>query len=232
MPLLLYCVAPESLGETRARGVGGASVGSRVHGGLRYFVSDNCAENVQDLAVAAREVHGVIQDVFARGPVLPFRYPTIVKDELELSRLATERGAAFAEFLQWVGERVQMDIRITGTSAQAVRTDATSGVDPLGVTTVTGAASPLERSGRAYLAGKAARGAALHESAKLCRELSRASEWRMEEREASVLCRALIDRHEVISFQESMRRLALPDGVQAVVSGPWPPAGFWEDKFH
>ncbi|MGH9523436.1 MAG: GvpL/GvpF family gas vesicle protein, partial [Terriglobales bacterium] len=138
MSLLLYCVAPEAVGETGARGVGGSAVGSEVRDGLRYFLSE-ANEGSTDLAVAAREVLGVIQDVFSRGPVLPFRYPTILKDELELNKLAAERGTAFAQFLAWVGQRVQMDVRIMreetkGPSAAAAK----SGPPALGMTDTSG----------------------------------------------------------------------------------------------
>ncbi|MGH9523857.1 MAG: hypothetical protein ACRD3E_15120, partial [Terriglobales bacterium] len=90
----------------------------------------------------------------------------------------------------------------------------------------------LRKAGTDYLAAKAARSAGLREAARTCREQAGGSEWRVEERGGGVLCHALIDRHEVISFQERMRRTVLPGGVKAVVSGPWPPAGFWEDTSH
>lgn len=194
-----------------------------------------------DLVKSAREVHAVVMDAFAHGPVLPFRYPTLVEDEAELEKLAQERGEAFAHFLNWVGPRVQMDVRLSmvegetkGPSIIAAKT----GPPPLG-TTNTSATPPKQnqlgwaipdQSGTQYLMEKARRKSALQGAAEKCRQTAVSADWRVEEREKILICHVLLERVEVVSFQERMSRLELPDGVKGVVSGPWPPAAFWEDK--
>lgn len=224
MSLLLYCVAPASVGECEVQGVGGALVRTVESGGLRYFLSE-AFEGTGTIETAAREVHGVIQDVFLRGPVLPFRYPTLLKDDMEMANLAEERGAAFAQFLARVGSRVQMDVRLMRTPSGGPASAANFGNTALGPGTASNA-------GREYLAERGRWKALLDGASERCRNLAEASAWRAEERAGGMVCHALIDRHEVISFQDRMRRLDLPEGVEAVVSGPWPPAGFWEEQSH
>lgn len=209
MSLLLYCVAPEAVGETAVRGVGGAAVRSHVHAGLRYFISEFSTEKMPPVETAAREVHAIVNDVFSRGPVLPFRYPTVLQQHTELVHLAAERGEPFADFMRHVGMRVQMDVRLT-------------------------AAEPGESasSGRAYLETRIQANDRLREVSEQCRMLAEVGDWRAVQRGGNLVCHALIGRDEVISFQERMRRLDLPGGMKAIVSGPWPPAGFWEEKLH
>lgn len=209
MSLLLYCVALESVGETGNRGVGGSVVQSHVHGALRYFVSWLPAENMPPVAMAAREVLAVVNDVFSRGPVLPFRYPTVLQQQAELVNLAAERGESFADFLRYVGMRVQMDVRLT-----------------------VGKPDDPPSSGRAYLASRIQAKDRLRQASEQCRQLAEVGDWRAVQRGGNLVCHALIGRDEVISFQERMRRLDLPGGMKAIVSGPWPPAGFWEEKLH
>jgi Gas vesicle synthesis protein GvpL/GvpF len=211
MPLLLYCVAPASAVDTTVRGVCDAEVRSQELSGLRFFFSEVTSEvcSSHDVATAARQVHEVVSDIFSRAAVLPFRYPTVMNDDAELARLAGERGAAFHEFLERVGLNVQMDIRLTLAMAEP--------------------AEPAS-SGRAYLEGRSGCQAQLSTAAESCRQAAHSAEWRIQQRGENIRCQALISRVEVLSFFERMRALKLPDGVKAAVSGPWPPAGFWEDE--
>ncbi len=172
---------------------------------------------------AAQQVHAVVNDIFSRSAVLPFRYPTIVADEEELARLALERGASFLDFLKRVSDKVQMDVRLaiaSGTSNENPHPAPTPGAR-VGQPAVTG---------RAYLEGRARCQALLSEAAERCRQTARSADWRIQQRAENIRCQALISRVEVISFLERMRTLELPDGVKAAISGPWPPAGFWEDE--
>jgi len=210
MPLLLYCVAPESAIETTVKGVGGAPVRRLKHGELNFFYSDISGDgpDSSDIAKAAEQVHAVVSDIFTRSAVLPFRYPTVVAGDNELARLAEERGAAFREYLERVAGKVQMDVRLTGSSIRGQRS----------------------AGGRAYLEGRAKCQAQLSDAAERCRQAVDSAEWRIQQRGENIRCQALISQVEVISFFERMRALKLPDGVKAAVSGPWPPAGFWDDE--
>src|SRR6185312_17485673 len=107
MSLLLYCVAPEASRESGVAGVGGVPVRTQILGGLRYFVSEIPPSGMPAVATAAREVLAVVKDICAQGPVLPFRYPTLLQEDAELVHLAAERGESFAEFLGRIGTRVQ-----------------------------------------------------------------------------------------------------------------------------
>jgi hypothetical protein len=213
MPLLLYCVAPERVGETHVQGVGEARVTSVENGGLRYFVSDmQGAVPTAEVARAARAVFNVVNDVFSRGPVLPFRYPTVAESVAELEKLAADRGKEFEAFLGRIGSKVQMDVRLTSGEPENSST------------------SLAKAPGREYLEKRARRHAGLASAAEKCRQQADSAEWRVEEKHANLICHALVERVQVISFQERMSRLDLPFGIKGVVSGPWPPAAFWEEK--
>jgi hypothetical protein len=221
MPLLLYCVAPESASDANVSGVGGAAVRSVVEEGLRFFYSEATAQtkSSRDVATAAQQVHAVISDIFSRGAVLPFQYPTVVSDVGEIERIAGERGKRFREFLERTGDKVQMDIRLEMGSAGDAGNPPNEG--PM--------ASQLS-PGRAYLAGRARCQALLSDAAEKCRVAAHSADWRSQQHGQNIRCQALISRVEVLSFQQRMRTLELPEGVKAAGSGPWPPTGFWEDE--
>lgn len=223
MPLLLYCVTPESAAETPVSGVGGVAVRSRTENGLRFFYSDvvGQATTSPDVVAAAQQVHAVVRDIFSRSAVLPFRYPTTLKDEDEFVRLASERGAKFLDFLKRMGGKVQMDVRLSITSGTS---DETLHRSPK-----TGERVGQPGTGRAYLEARGRRQALLSAAAEKCRQAATSAEWRNQQQGENIRCQALIPRVEVVSFSERMRALELPDGVKAAVSGPWPPAGFWDD---
>ena len=228
MPLLLYCVTPATEVDTTVRGVADAEVCSRAIGELRFFFSEMASDVVpaQDIAKAARQVHEVVSDIFLRTAALPFRYPTLMADEAELVQLAAERGSRFREFLDRVGSRVQMDVRLTReVVVSGGQQDA--GEDPC--TPPAGAQRSAAESGRGYLLARANCQAQLSAAAESCRQAAGSAEWRIQQRGENIRCQALISRVEVLSFFERMRALKLPDGVKAAVSGPWPPAGFWDD---
>lgn len=210
MPLLLYCVAPETSPETSVTGVGGEAVLNTVARGLKFYYSEAVAEAMssRDVVTAAQAVHAVVSDIFLNGPVLPFKYPTVVADLDEIARLASDRGDAYGRFLERVGSRVQMDVRLTLESE----------------------GPPAATSGRAYLQGRARRQATLSAAAERCRLAAASAEWRTQTNAENIRCQALMERVEVLSFLERMRTLGLPDGVKAAVSGPWPPAGFWDNE--
>lgn len=236
VPLLLYCVGVKEPDGVSVNGVCGARVRSIAHGGLQFYVSEVEREAMAaaDVAKSAREVHAVVKDAFARGPVLPFRFATMLENETELENLAAERGREYADFLNWIGSRVQMDVRLSlredaiDEKTKVPSTpDANAGPRPLGMTSPQGTA---KGKGEEYLRQKAWRKSALRQAAEKCRQAAGSAEWRLEERDKILICHVLMERVEVVSFQEGMSSLELPAGVQGVVSGPWPPAGFWEDR--
>ncbi len=203
-------------------GVGGAEVRSAVEQGLRFFFSEVEADELssRDIVTAAQQVHAVISDIFLRSAVLPFRYPTVVTDDRELTTLAQERGAAFREYLERVRGKVQMDVRLT------MDTESPHSIAPKPGAIRVGQPG----SGRAYLEARARRQAVLTAAAETCGQTAHSADWRIQQRDENIRCQCLISRLEVLSFLERMRTLELPEGVKAAVSGPWPPAGFWEDE--
>ena len=223
MPLLVYGVALQEAADTQVKGVGGAAVRSAIEDGLRFFYSEATPQTKSpEIVTAAQQVHAVISDIFSRGPVLPFRYPTVVANEAEIAELAKTRGDAFREFFERVGSNVQMDIRLTLVNNNEGNPDP--------INTGQAGAHTGATSGRAYLEARARRQALISAAAETCRQAARSADWRIQQRNENIRCQALISRVEVLSFLERMHTLELPGEVKAAVSGPWPPAGFWEDE--
>ncbi len=225
MPLLLYCVAPSTAEDTAVSGVGGAAVRSKVEAGLKFFYSETESASMtsHDVVAAAQAVHAVVSDVFSRAPVLPFQYPTVLADEHEIAKLAEDRGVAFREFLKLVGSKVQMDVRLTITD------DVASGRGNPHPPAREGGRVGQPTTGTAYLQARAERQASLSAAAETCRLAAHPADWRVLPKNENIRCQALIERVEVLSFLERMRTLELPAGVRAAISGPWPPAAFWDE---
>lgn len=222
MPLLLYCVAPEGVPDTNVGGVRGAAVRGTIEKGLKFFYSEAPGDTPwpKDIVAEARQVHAVVSDIFSRSAVLPFRYPTVVAEEAEIRHLADSRGGRFRDFLARVEGKVQMDIRLSGATDQPAGRppDDRELIGQLGA-----------NAGRAYLEARAGRQALFSAAAEKCRQAAGSADWRIQRQGENIRCQALISRVEVVSFFERMRALELPGGVTAAVSGPWTPAGFWED---
>ncbi len=208
MPLLPYCIVEAGLQlSVSPRGVQGAAVEQLCDSGLCCFYSqlERLVPDPPSVKQAAFQFHGVVTSVFDQAAVIPFRFPTLVADTNELTSHLRSRAAEYREALRRLRGLVQMEIRISNAAQ-----DTTSA------------------SGTEYLRNRQQRTAGLEEAASNIRAQMQSilADWRERETSKGWRCYALIARFGVMKFQEMVRSLEAPVGLQLTVSGPWPATEF------
>ena len=208
MPLLPYCMVEEGPAiSAPAHGVQSASVETISVPGLRAFYSqmESLVSDAATLKQSALEFHNVVSSLFQQTTVLPFRFPTLLADIEELASHLMANAELYRQDLKRLRGMAQMEVRIT-----------------------TGAGEVNVASGTEYLRSRRARQAALRSMALEVRTQSQhlLSDWRERETKNGWRCYALINTSAANKFEEMVRCLNAPAGVQFGVSGPWPPTEF------
>ena len=115
--LLLYCMA-----EVKAdppippRGVRSAAVEGVQHGPLVCYLSryeSFPGGSAEELKQDALDFHWTINHVFEKQAVIPFRFPTLLATESDLTNFLTRKSSAYAADLQRLRDLVQMEVRVT-----------------------------------------------------------------------------------------------------------------------
>lgn len=208
MPLLLYCIARSSgrLDDSQC-GLAGSPVSRVEMGSIAAFVSvapDSSIWLRAPLKTAAMEFHRVLMNLFHRGPVIPFRFPTIFPDDSALAEHLRKAGREYSAQLDQFERFAQMEARIASPSDQPAT--ATSGTE--------------------YLRQRQKREHALAEVASRIREAAAAADWRQRPTRGGLRCFALIDRGGIADFRERMAKLNVPAEFSVRITGPWPVAEF------
>ena len=217
MPALVYCLIEAQDIEVPASGVGGSPLESLEERGLQcFFSSARSTKDVLGLPAkqAALTFHDVIQTIFHQVAVIPFRFPTILQNEVELRSYLSNEEHVYHEALNRLRGMVQMEVQLShsvgdaANSAETSRARKSSGTEYL-------------RS-RQSLQNELAKGAAAFHD--LGDELVR--DWRERPSAQSLRCFALIERDWVNDFKNKAADVQLASNVQARVSGPWPASEF------
>ncbi len=209
MAILPYCMFEEQAAvRTPNAGVRHAEVSQLSAGGLSCLYSEMTgavAETADKVKEEALEFFAVVQHAFAQAEVIPFRYPTLLKDEAELRRFLEERSGEYVAALQRLRGTAQMEVRITPVAKR-----------------------PAASTGKQYLEASQASEAALEEAAAAAHAAAKPwlRDWRVRESANGLRCYALVARGELKEFQQQMRKLEAGTRVGVVVSGPWPPTEF------
>ena len=210
MALLLYCVA-DSLAQLNSQtGVTGSAVSAWEHSGVKVFYSENATPDLwlrEPLHSSARQFHGVQQELFRAGAIIPFRFPTILESCDKLREHLDLRSTEYKSLLCRFANRVQMELGLTHATAPSA---SSSGLDYL-----------RERQRRGRLVNHFA--ADLHA---LLTPL--AKDWRQRSVSNGLCCFALIEREQVPEFNERMKTISVPSALSARITGPWPVAEFLE----
>ncbi len=206
MPLLLYYIAPDEAPSAPGPGIGGAPMRSTESDGLRCFYSE-WDNPVADVKASALQFHAVVQQALQSGPVIPFRFPTIVGGLEELRRAVEERSPQFRRHLQLHAGHLQMEVRLSAASSVAA-----------------------PQSGTDYLRARLRTSHLLEAAVETCRSTPLVLDARTRVGSEGVRCYFLVKRADAEPFRSYMRSVPLPEGVTAVVSGPWAPTEFLEDR--
>jgi Gas vesicle synthesis protein GvpL/GvpF len=175
-----------------------------------------------ELALRAREHDQVVRAAAERGPVLPFRFGTVLRDDAAADRLLAEHHDAAVALLAHVDGRQEWGIRL---HAQPVVDDES--------------ATPDRSSGASYLASRSRR---LREQERqraqereIADEIQRELMARVADtadrpgREALLDMAVLVDRSAEEDFLRHVEHLAdqaAELGVLMDTTGPWPPYSF------
>src|SRR5436305_3057315 len=134
MSILLYCVALRS-GLTQPRtGVAGLAVLCSEFNDIVVLFSKGASSEAwtgAPLRESAQAFHHVLQQVFSRGAIIPFRFPTLMKDEEELTAYLLENAAYYFSSLRKFENSVQMEAVISYSDSSSAATVKTSGTDYL-----------------------------------------------------------------------------------------------------
>jgi hypothetical protein len=208
MPLLAYCIAEVRLGiETPKYGVQENVIRTVPESGLVGFVSDyNLSRDRGQVRSIALEFNRVLQDLLRQVAIVPFRFPTVVADESEMSRFLLEHAEEYRETLLRLRDSVQMEISLT--------------IDR---------PAPTERaSGTQYLRSRQAWRRKLTDAADAMRHAVSAwiQDWHQHESSTGLRCYILISRSAVPAVLEKLQRVGIPADLHARVTGPWPATEF------
>jgi hypothetical protein len=212
MAVLLYCVANPSASLNSQSGVAGSPILTLNHSGLGVFYSESASADTwlrAPLRTSAEEFHHVQRELFSKGPIVPFRFPTILESKNKLSEHLDQRADEYKNLLHRFATSVQMDVFLTHTTVLSSHPS--------------GAAYLRERQERNHALEQFASELRTHADplAKDCRQRSVSNGLRLF---------ALVERKHVQEFNEKMKLLAVPSVLSARISGPWPVAEFLDFK--
>ena len=212
MPVLLYCAAELSASPDSQTGVAGSPVARCEESGVAIFYSENSSADLwlrSPLRASAKEFHGVQQNLFRLGPIIPFRFPTILESLHKLHDHVTEHADEYLSLLQQFANFVQMDLLLTH------------------------AGDSQPSSGTQYLRSRQSRVHALDRLAENFRNTvqSITADWRRRSSSNRLRCFALIDRGRIQEFNGKIKQVSIASDITARVSGPWPVAEFLDLKF-
>jgi gas vesicle protein GvpL/GvpF len=216
MSLLLYCVTTPlaSLDPSQA-GVGETPVLRMQSSALVIFFSQSPTPDPwlrAPLGSSAAEFHHVLQQLFKSAAIIPFRFPTILNSDEELAKHLAQHSEEYEFLLEKFRSCVQMDV-LVGYSSDTTQV-------------------PSARSGAEYLRARQRRNDALNRLASELRAPTArvAKEWRQRAVHHGVRCFALLERDHIREFNDNMRTVSVPAGMNVRVSGPWPVAEFLDLK--
>jgi hypothetical protein len=157
----------------------------------------------------ALQFNSVVQAVFRQADVIPFRFPTLLRSQLELRQFLQEKSAEYGAALEKLANLVQMELRIFSAAD---------------------ASTAAHFSGKKYLEVRLATKRKMQSTAACARKAAGdlCLAWQDRETRHGLRCYALVKRAHAVEFKQRMKSLALADEVNVLVSGPWPATEFIE----
>lgn len=215
MSILLYCITGESASIEVGPGVAGLPVLRCTQADVDALFSRNTSAESwtgASLKQSAREFHNVLRGVFASHAIVPFRFPTLMRDEDELATYLSENAPEYSTQLKKFENSVQMDITIAGMEPSSPAASHASGAE--------------------YLRRRQKQSDELQAVANKIQELASetAQSWRDRPASNSLRLCALVPRASVVAFRERLKKLSVPQNLSVRISGPWPVTEFLELK--
>jgi Gas vesicle synthesis protein GvpL/GvpF len=208
MSLLAYCIAETGSNvELPPRGIQGAFVRTLSDAGLTCFFSeyDPSAQPDNYAREAALDFNRVLQDLLRQMAIVPFRFPTSLADEPEISNFLQQHAAEYRDVLLRLRDVVQIEINLTAKNPPQP-----------------------EGSGRAYLLARQQLNQTLADTAEQIRlQLGKhIQDWRQHQSSNATRCYMLVWRRDLKGTFETCRELKIPPELRARITGPWPATEF------
>ncbi|MFL5780837.1 MAG: GvpL/GvpF family gas vesicle protein [Thermoleophilaceae bacterium] len=211
--IYLYAICEPGIGVD-AHGLDGVPVEAVEEGGLTALVSSRVPGGVAPTPDALAAHDRVVAAAMESGAVLPARFGTRVRDEVELRAILRTRASDLARGLRRVGGRVELGVRALWPKR----------------------AEPAPAGGREFMLAKAR---ARAKARALAGDLHEALAGLAVDERSSVLPRPdtpvsaayLVERSRVRAFERRAAALRTSrDDAELVLTGPWPPYSFSEDR--
>ena len=212
MSTLVYCITEAGRGMVVPQfGIDNLPLQTVECDGLQCIASDVPGDRVPALSSkdSVLVFHRVLQELFAQGAIIPFRFPTLIEDEAQLGAFLHEHAAEYHDSLKRLRDMVQMEIRLSHMLKDN--------------------SSPREqRTGADYLRGKQKQETALRRAADQIRSAAETTVQEWQERGSAETKRlfALIPRSAVDLFRTKLAGVVIEPEVKARASGPWPATEF------
>src|SRR5437764_12766147 len=117
MAVLAYCIThPEPQIEVPHTGLQGKEIYASVEAGLRCFLSSYSTDDLaskQPVRDAALAFNRILQEFLRQASIIPFRFPTVLSDDSEVSSFLREHAAEYRDGLSRVQGAVQMEVRLS-----------------------------------------------------------------------------------------------------------------------
>jgi len=207
--LLLYCMTEAGIERKELLGVNGSEVQAVEHNGVACHFSDSTESHPSSAQADALAFWSVVDRLFQQNTVIPFRYPTLMKDEPAIRNFLATNAEIYLNELQRMRGLVQAKIKIS----EAASTPALKTTSPASGTEY------LKKRQRISQSITGAVEAAKETGSDLVRD------WKQLQRKDATILFALIERGALTELKSRILKL---DNVaaQVSVSGPWPPAEF------
>lgn len=215
MSILLYCAAERDKGSHGAlAGVKGLPVLCTEHSGIEVFYSQHVHDEnwtTPSLEQTAKQFHAVLRQLFQNRAVIPFRFPTVLKDQESLREHLAGAAGEYAAQIRKFADDVQMEAMFSETAHAAI----------VG-----------ETSGTEYLRQKQKRDAAYGSAIAALQGFAGTlvGDWKQKQTPSGIRLFALVKRTAVSGFLQRMQSFGVPSGFTIRVTGPWPVTEFLELK--
>lgn len=215
MSILLYCITGQAASSDVGPGVAGLPVLHCRQASLDALFSQNTSAESwtgTSLKQSAREFHNVLHRAFATHAIVPFRFPTLMRDEDELATHLRDNTHEYSAQLNKFANSVQMDISITAPEP--------------------GSSGAPQTSGAEYLRARQKRSDELQAAAKQIQAWASetAQSWRDRSASNKFKLFALVERASISAFHERLKKIPVPSNMRVRISGPWPVTEFLELK--
>jgi hypothetical protein len=208
MPLLAYCIleAGRTI-EVPAKGVQNALILSVSECGLTGVLSEYQPRGDRThIRAEALDFNRVLQQFLQHVALVPFRFPTLVADESEMSVFLKEHTHEYRELLLRLRDVVQMELNLA--------------IDqPLPAS---------QESGTEYLRARQNQHHILVDSAGAARLALKTwiQDWHQHESSSGMRCYMLVPRTAVTTVLQQLKGTNIASGLHARVTGPWPATEF------